>query len=186
MNMRTTLSLTVCALAAVTPTQASLADENDAGIVLEEITVTAQRRDQNMQDVPLAITALTGDGLRDQGLKTVDQIASTIPNVQIHNDKGAGVPNWVVRGVALFDYNTNNNPATSIFVDDVYQSSTVMGGGALFDLERVEVLKGPQGGLYGRNTTGGAVQIISKAPALDTKDGYVSLEVSPDIGYDAI
>ena len=174
MNLRTTLSLTVCALAAVTPTQASLADENDAGLVLEEITVTAQRRDQNMQDVPLAITALTAEGLRDQGLKTVDQIASTIPNVQIHNDKGAGVPNWVVRGVALFDYNTNNNPATSIFVDDVYQSSTVMGGGALFDLERVEVLKGPQGGLYGRNTTGGAVQIISKA--LDTKDGYVSVD----------
>ena len=143
---------------------------------LQEIIVTAQKRAENVQDVPLAITALTGEGLRDQGLKTVDQIASTIPNVQIHNDKGAGVPNWVVRGVALFDYNTNNNPATSIFVDDVYQSSTVMGGGALFDLERVEVLKGPQGGLYGRNTTGGAVQIISKAPALDTKDGFVSVD----------
>ncbi|MDZ5645836.1 TonB-dependent receptor [Nitrospirillum sp. BR 11828] len=144
--------------------------------VLQDIVVTAQRRAQSLQDVPVSVSAFAGDDLKSRGVTSIDQIGGMIPNVQIHNDKGGGAPTWVIRGVALFDFNANNNPATAIYIDDVYQSSAVMGGGALYDLERVEVLKGPQGGLYGRNTTGGAVQVLSKPAKLGATDGYASVD----------
>ncbi|MDG5494006.1 TonB-dependent receptor [Niveispirillum sp. BGYR6] len=162
-----------CSLVALAlPAGTALADE--AGI--DEIVVTAQRRAQNLQDVPVAISAFRGDTLKDAGAVTVDQVGALIPNVQIQADKGGGAPTWVIRGVALFDYNANNNPATAIYIDDIYQSSSVMGGGTMYDLERVEVLKGPQGGLYGRNTTGGAVKILSRRPVLGASDGYFSAD----------
>ncbi len=162
-----------CSLAALgLPVADALADE----VGLDEIVVTAQRRAQNLQDVPVAINAFRGDTLKDAGAVTVDQVGAFIPNVQVQVDKGSGAPTWVIRGVALFDYNANNNPATAIYIDDIYQSSSVMGGGTMYDLERVEVLKGPQGGLYGRNTTGGAVKLLSRRPELEATDGYVSAD----------
>lgn len=162
-----------CSLLALLAT-AGVARAED--ISLDEIIVTAQRRAQNLQEVPVAVSAFNSDALKDMGATSVDQVGALIPNVQVQNDKGGGAPTWVIRGVALFDFNANNNPATAIYVDDIYQSSSVMGGGSMYDLERVEVLKGPQGGLYGRNTTGGAVKVISRRPELGASDGYFSAD----------
>ncbi|WP_427966674.1 TonB-dependent receptor [Altererythrobacter sp.] len=154
----------------VSAAQESLAAE-DAPIV-----VTAQRREQNVQDVPIAISVVSGDALQEQRVRTIDQIGQQVSNTQIYQDKGGSQPNWTIRGVSLFDFNVNNSPSTSIFIDEVYQPSSVMGSGGIFDLERVEVLRGPQSGLYGRNSVGGAVQIISREARPGDNDGYVNLD----------
>ncbi|MEP7348419.1 MAG: TonB-dependent receptor [Sphingorhabdus sp.] len=142
----------------------------------DEIVVTAQKREQNLQDVPIAISAVSGQALRDQRIRTIDEIGQQVSNTQIYQDKGGSQPNWTIRGVSLFDFNVNNSPSTSIYIDDVYQPSSVLGSGGIFDLQRVEVLKGPQSGLYGRNAVGGAVQIISHEPKPGDMDGYVNVD----------
>ncbi len=83
-------------------------------------------------------------------------------------------PTWVIRGVGLQDFNANNSTTVAVYIDEVYQVSSVMGAAGLFDAERVEVLKGPQGGFYGRNTSGGAINLRSKRPTLGERDGYAS------------
>src|SRR5690606_37621182 len=85
---------------------------------------------------------------------------------------GNGLPIWVIRGVGLQDFNANNTTTAAIYVDEVYQVSSVMGAVGLFDVEQVEILKGPQGGLSGRNTSGGAVTLRSQRPSLDGNNGY--------------
>jgi iron complex outermembrane receptor protein len=155
------------ALAQDAPDSNGLADVGD-------IVVTAQKREQSVQDVPIAITAVSGDALREKSVRTVDEIGQMVSNTQIYQDKGGSQPNWTIRGVSLFDFNVNNSPSTSIYIDEVYQPSLVMGAGGIFDLQRVEVLKGPQSGLYGRNAVGGAVQIISHEAKPGDNDGYVN------------
>lgn len=142
--------------------------------LLEEIVVTAQKRSQSVLDVGLAVTAFDGDQLNKLGAGSLQDVTSLVPNVELFDEYGSGQPTWVIRGVGLQDFNANNTPTAAIYVDEVYQTSNVMGGVGLYDLERVEVLKGPQGGLYGRNTSGGAVQIISRRPQLDEEmNGYL-------------
>lgn len=140
----------------------------------DEIIVTAQRREQNVQDVPIAIQAFSGSALQKIGISSTEELARRIPGATIFDTRGAGQPAWVIRGVGLADFNSNNTPTAAIHYDDFYLTSNVMGGVATFDLDRVEVLKGPQGGLYGRNTTGGAVAINSRRPELGQTDGYVT------------
>lgn len=142
----------------------------------QEIVVTAQKREQNVQAVPIAITAISGDTLRQQAVRTIDEIGHGVSNTQIYQDKGGSQPSWTIRGVSLFDFNINNSPSTAIYIDEVYQPSLVMGAGGIFDLQRVEVLKGPQSGLYGRNAVGGAVQILSHEARPGDKDGYVTVD----------
>ena len=139
-----------------------------------DIVVTAQRREERLQDVPIAIAAFSGERLATMGVTSVEDIASHISGAQIFDARGAGQPSWVIRGVGLSDFNSNNTPTAAVHYDDVYLTSNVMGGVATFDLDQVAVLKGPQGGLYGRNTTGGAVTIMSRRPSLSQFDGYVS------------
>lgn len=143
----------------------------------DEIIVTAQRREQNLQDVPIAIQAFSGASLQKIGVSSTEELARRIPGATIFDTRGAGQPAWVIRGVGLADFNSNNTPTAAVHYDDFYLTSNVMGGVATFDLDRIEVLKGPQGGLYGRNTTGGAVAINSRRPELGRTDGYVSASI---------
>ena len=163
---------------AVTPGPDSATPEsqaaNSAGAEGGEIIVTAQKRAESAQNVPIAMQVFSGQALAKRSILTIDQIGTSVSNTQVFESKGASQPNWTIRGVALFDYNINNNPSTAVYVDDVYQPSLVMGAAGIFDLKRVEVLKGPQSGLYGRNALGGAVQIISNVPNDGDHDGYVS------------
>lgn len=132
---------------------------------LEEVIVTAQKREQNLQEVPIAITALDATVLEQQLVTDTDSFAKSVPNLHIKQGT-TGVVTFAIRGVSN---NDSGNPgfenAVGIYVDGVYTGKAV---GSLFDLgdiERVEVLRGPQGTLYGRNTIGGAINFISKRPS---------------------
>lgn len=143
------------------------------GAVLEEITVTARKRAENMQDVPVAVTAFTGEQLE---LNTVDQLAdigALTPGLSLST--GVGHPttaNVAIRGQSEVESQLVLDPAVGIYVDGVYLGRSQALGINLFDLEQVEVLKGPQGTLFGRNTTGGAINITSADPG-DSFGAYV-------------
>ena len=150
----------------------ALAAESDA---LEEIVVTAQKREQSLQDVSIAITAFDSSELAALGTSNLEELTEFVASAELFDDRGAGQPSWVIRGVGLADFNANNTPTAAIYYDEFYLTSNVLGGIGLFDMERIEILKGPQGGLYGRNTSGGAVRVISKQPSTDDgTNGYVS------------
>jgi len=146
----------------------------ERGYSIEEIVVTAQKREQNLQDVGIAVSAFTGDALKELGAQSLSEVPNFTPNVELFDEYGSGQPTWVIRGVGLQDFNANNTPAAAIYVDDIYMTSNAMGGLGLFDIERIEILKGPQGALYGRNTSGGAVRVMSARPSTEAVDGYVS------------
>jgi len=137
----------------------------DDGIA--DIVITAQRRESRLQDTPISITALNADALAAKGVSTINDLAATVPNLTATTGpQGSGDANFFVRGVGQFDFIITNDPGVGVYVDGVYLGRTV---GAMLDsgdIARVEVLRGPQGTLFGRNTLGGAISIVSKAPEL--------------------
>ena len=140
------------------------ASEDIGGV--EEIVITTQRRQQSLQDVPISVTALSGDELERLGVATSVDIASQTPNLKVGLPAGEGnIPAIFLRGVGLNDFNQNANGSVGWYADDVYVSQVTGQTFLLFDMERVEVARGPQGTLYGRNTTGGLVNFISRKPA---------------------
>lgn len=144
----------------------------------EKIVVTAQKREQALQDVSVAITAFSGDMLRELNLVDSVDIAAQTPGLNIGTPVGEGNnPAITLRGVGLNDFNDNNEGPIAVYRDEVYQSAMPGLTFQLFDLSRVEVLRGPQGTLYGRNATGGLVHFISKKPTVDT-EGYGSLTLA--------
>jgi iron complex outermembrane receptor protein len=153
-----------------TPVVAQAADT-----ALEEIVVTAQRREASLQTVPIAITAFTGEDIAARGFNQIKDLAAQTPNVHIKDVIGNSIPNVTIRGVGLNDYAANNNPAAGIYVDDVYLVSPAMLTFQMFDVDRVEVLKGPQGTLFGRNTTAGTVNFFGRKPT-DTFEARGNLE----------
>ena len=148
--------------------------------VIEEIIVTAQKREQRLSDVGIAVTAFSADDLSEFGWNEPADLAGQTPNMNVNQVFGNSIPNVSIRGIGLNDYAVNNNPAVGVYLDEVYLVSPAMLSFQLFDLERVEVLKGPQGTLYGRNTTAGAVNFVSKRPGDeaegDLRVGYGSFE----------
>lgn len=167
-NRQFCLAASIAGIMGVTASTTTLAAS------IEEIVVTAQKREQSSQDVPIAISAFSGDDLRSLGAGNLQELTENVAGAELYDARGAGMPTWVIRGVGLSDYNANNTPTAAIYYDDFYLTSNVMGGIGLFDVGQVEVLKGPQGGLYGRNTTGGAVRVNSKKPSLEAHTGYIS------------
>jgi iron complex outermembrane receptor protein len=162
--------LLLAALSSISPAFV-LAAEN----VLEEVIVSAQKREQNLQEVSIAITAFDAEQIRNLSVINLEEITQYVSGVELFDDRGAGQPTWVIRGVGLADFNSNNTPTAAIYYDEFYLTSNVLGGIGLFDIERIEILKGPQGGLYGRNTSGGAVRVLSKRPSLDEgANGFVT------------
>ena len=145
------------------------------GLEIEEIIVTAQKREQNLNDVSVAVTVFTGNDIRQQRLAQPIDLAAQTPNLNINETFGNTITNVSIRGLGLNDYAVNNNPAAGIYIDEVYLVSPAMLGFQLFDMERVEVLKGPQGTLYGRNTTAGAMRFISNKPTKEF-EGYLSAD----------
>lgn len=140
---------------------------------LEEVVVTAQRRDENIQEVAIAVTAFDGETIQALGFNTPEDIAWQTPGLYARSTRGSNSnPIFALRGIGVNDQNSNNSPSISIYVDEVNQPFSPMLTFHLMDLERVEVLKGPQGSLYGKNTTGGAVNFITRKPSLEGNDGY--------------
>ncbi len=141
--------------------------------ILEEVVVTAQKREASVTDLGLTVTAFSGDTLRSLGVDQPIDLAAQTPGLVINNTLGDSQPAVMIRGVGLNDFNTNANPGVAVYVDENYQAIGAMLTFSMYDIDRVEVLKGPQGTLYGRNTTGGAVSIFTKQPT-EELDGYIS------------
>lgn len=169
-------ALGLSASAAAQTTEAGPVAVTADGDGLEEIIVTAERRESNLQDTPISITAVTAAALQAQGVRTVNDLAASVPNLtSTTGPQGSADANFFIRGVGQFDFIATNDPGVGVYVDGVYLGRTV---GALFDssdIERVEVLRGPQGTLFGRNTLGGAVSIVSKQPQLGELSGTVGV-----------
>jgi len=142
---------------------------------LDEIVVTAQRRVERLQDVPLAITALSGGDLAEHGVRQAGDITASIPNMLLNSPYGPEAqPTFTLRGVTTQDYSQNQSSPIAMYVDEVYKPVGAVQALQVYDLDRVEVLRGPQGTLYGKNATGGAVSFYSKNPSLSDGDGYVT------------
>ena len=133
-------------------------------IELEQVIVTAQRREQSAQDVGIALSVISGEQLAARGVTNVNQLQYQTPSLEVTPAFGGGQPQFRLRGVGFDDYATNNTPTVGVYVDEVAYPVPAATQGVLYDLDRVEVLRGPQGTLYGRNTTGGAINFITKRP----------------------
>ena len=147
----------------ILPAMVVAQDEDGSARRLEEIVVTAQKREQNINDVGIAISAFDAQTIRDMNFAQPLDVANQTTNFSV-NTLVTNIPNFTIRGVGVNDYAINQATSVGSYVDQVYIASPAMMLFQMFDTERVEVLKGPQGTLYGRNTTGGAVLFISKAP----------------------
>jgi len=143
--------------------------------VLEEIVVTAQKREQNIQDVGIAITAFTGDQMQALGVTSSFDIARYSPGVHISGNLAGQNTQFTIRGVTQNDFNDIIEAPTAVYLDEGYIPIAQAQTFAMLDIERVEILKGPQGTLFGRNATGGAVQYVSRKPSFDGLEGYIDL-----------
>ena len=136
---------------------------------LAEITVTAQKRSQNIQDVPIDMVALSGETLQDRSITSIVQIADYVPSVQLSNSSqivgSSQSLSAFIRGIGQDDFSAGFDPGVGTYVDGVYLARTVGANVNLLDVERVEILKGPQGTLFGRNTIGGAISVVTRDPA---------------------
>lgn len=128
-----------------------------------EIVVTAQRRSERLQDIPLSIAAIGADTIRDTGISSLTNIAPRVPGFYF-GGFGTSRPQLYIRGIGTRQFDPGSESSVGVFVDESYLGRTGGVLGALRDIERVEVLKGPQGTLYGRNTIAGAINIITKGP----------------------
>jgi iron complex outermembrane receptor protein len=156
-------------------TVGSTPPEIDESTGIPLITVTAQRREESIQFTPIAITAFSGDSLRSLGLERSMDLAAFTPGLQAAPIAGEGnIPDIAIRGIGLNDFRDYNESPSAVYVDEVYQGALAGLDFQLFDMDRVEVLKGPQGTLFGRNATGGLIQYITKKPT-DTPEAYVRL-----------
>ncbi|HVW71046.1 MAG TPA: TonB-dependent receptor [Steroidobacteraceae bacterium] len=151
------------------------ADETPAG-GLEEVVVTAQKREQNSQDVGISISALSGADLQALGVAAATDITKTMPAVILTQPNGPSSFSLSIRGVTQNDFADHQEPPAAVYVDDAYVSQMAGLAFQLFDIDRVEVLRGPQGTLFGRNATGGLAQFVSRRPT-DDLDGYVNVEL---------
>ncbi len=146
------LSILLAGVSAVRAGEASTQDPS-TGDKLEEITVTAQKREQNLQDVGTSVTAFESAGLQRLGLHNVTDIAEQVPGLQF-NQYGSTVTVYNLRGVSQNDFSDHQEAPVAVYDDEAYVASTGALAGSMFDLQRVEVLRGPQGTLFGRNATG--------------------------------
>ena len=137
--------------------------------VIEEVVVTAQRRSESLQEVPISITALTSDDIDTYRFRDPGDIAAQTPNMSAQPVQGAGTPVFGLRGVSMNDWSFNQAGPVAPYMDQVYKGNPSLLAVPFFDLERVEVLRGPQGTLYGKNTTGGAINFITKKPVMENE-----------------
>jgi iron complex outermembrane receptor protein len=151
---------------------------------LEEIVVTAQFKEQNVQDTPIAITAVTGEMIDARGQNTIEEISAQAPNVTLTRAGSFAGPALIgfIRGVGQTDFNPALEPGVGLYVDDVYYSTLTASILDLLDLDRVEVLRGPQGTLAGKNSIGGAIKLYTQRPSAD-RNGYIEVGIGE---YDAV
>ena len=136
---------------------------------LSEIVVTAQRRAEPAQSVGIAMSVLSGLSFADKSINYVNDLQNAVPNLQVEPAFGSSQPQFRLRGVGFIDYTSNNTSPVGVSLDGVAFALPIQTQGQLFDIERVEVLRGPQGTLYGRNTTGGEIN-VNRLPRRHMRD----------------
>ena len=144
--------------------------------VMEEIVVTAQKREQNIQDVGISITAYSGDQLDELGINNPDDLDNMVPGLMVTT---FGIPTTTVftlRGSTQLDFADHQEPPVAVYVDGAYNSYIGGVGQSFYDIDRIEVLKGPQGTLFGRNATGGLTHLLTNQPTQE-KAGYIQATV---------
>ena len=129
-----------------------------------DILVTAQRREQRLTDVGASITALPDQLIEETRITQIENVAAAVPNVDIKEQVPGAIPVVTIRGIGLDDFSSTNSPSAGVYVDEVPLASIALMSSEIYDLARIEVLKGPQGTLYGRNSTAGALNIITARP----------------------
>jgi iron complex outermembrane receptor protein len=153
---------------------------------LEEVVVTAQKRSQAVTDIPMSIIAFTGESMADMGVQDTTDIAAFVPGMA-YSDSPTGTPIYTLRGVGFNESSTQAAATVGVYVDEHAIPYPIMTRGPMLDIERVEVLKGPQGTLYGRNATGGAINFITNKPTDEFEVGvtgtYGRYEVASGEGY---
>lgn len=170
-------ALTVAIMTAIGSGDAYAQSSEKETVQLDQVSVTAQRREEQIQKTPLSMSVISGPALDRMQIKRVDDIKFTTPNIIIEQNTGTSSgAKIIMRGVGADESMFTNDPAVALYIDDVYiarQNGAMLD---LFDVDRIEVLRGPQGTLYGRNATGGAIRYISKKPTGEDKlsfDGSV-------------
>jgi iron complex outermembrane receptor protein len=166
--------LTISAVS--TSAVAQNASEEVAAGMLEEIIVTAQKREQSLSDVPVAVSAITGESVRDYlgGAQDIRALAARVPGLNIETSNGRTQPRFYLRGMGNIDFDVNANQPVAMIFDEISFENNTVRSLPLFDIERIEVLKGPQGSLFGRNTNAGVIKIDSVKPGED-RNAYVSV-----------
>lgn len=166
-NLRSRFLLSAVPMALVAAIAASDAAYAQGGMI-ETVTVTAEKRAENIQNVPIAITAFTGSALEDKGVTSLSGLSALTPNVTL--DAGtpfsgdSSVLSASIRGIGSDDFAFNIDPGVGVYLDGVYLARTIGANVDLLDVDRIEVAKGPQGTLFGRNTIGGAISIVTRDP----------------------
>lgn len=179
------ISSAVCAFGAVAVIDTVDAEENNnrGFYALEEVVVTARKREESLQDAPISITAFSGEGLEQRNITGLADISQITPNLVFNSSApisgSSATASVFIRGIGQNDYTLVTEPGVGIYVDGVYIARSVGGALDLVDVERIEVLRGPQGTLFGRNTIGGAISITSKKPA-EELGGKVQLTLGDD------
>jgi iron complex outermembrane receptor protein len=131
---------------------------------LEEVVVTAQKREQNLQEVPIAISAVSEEMIVKTGVNTISQVIPMVPGVT-GSDYGLATNTWAIRGISSNDWTIGSEPSVGVFFDDAYVGRNAFATGVFFDINRIEVVKGPQGTLFGRNAAAGAISLVSNKPS---------------------
>ncbi len=168
-----TAGLLVTPVQAAEPTTQTQTQAQD-DTALPKVVVTAQRREEAAQEIGAAISVINGDTLKEKGVSTVNDLQHVTPSLEVEPAFGSGQPQFRLRGIGFIDYTSNNSSSVGVNVDDVAFSLPIQTQGLLFDIDRVEVLRGPQGTLYGRNTTGGTVNFITKRPTKELEAGITA------------
>ena len=146
------------------------------GLLSGDIVVTATRRETALQDTAISISAFGGEQLEQLNIQDAQRIVDQIPNFKAGGLGGAGGPPFLnIRGISFVDFSNLNEASVAVYLDDVYMVAQGAGTAQVFDMERVEVLRGPQGTLFGRNATAGVVHYVSKRPT-DHFEGDLSLQ----------
>lgn len=156
------------AQAAQAQAPAAASEPREQGVLTAEVVVTAQRRAESLQSVPLSVSAVSGEQMQELNIQDAQRIVDFIPNFKAAGLGGAsGPPFFNIRGISFVDFSNINEASVALYVDDVYQVAQGAGTQQVFDLERVEVLRGPQGTLFGRNSTAGLVHYVTRKPTAD-------------------
>jgi iron complex outermembrane recepter protein len=170
--LKRNLTVMMATALALSAEAASVDTATNAEESIGEIVVTAQRREESIMRVPLAVSAFSQADLSKLNITNAHEMNGLVPTLQVNSAFGDVQPNFSLRGIGVNnEHNPNQASPVGVYIDDAYISARVSQGLQLFDLDRIEVLRGPQGTLYGRNTTGGAINFISRKPSLTGSSG---------------